>query len=157
MRTFKNLHAAWLLDYGTAVTKTSWNLLTFQHLNVVGWKLDSVYLYKIINKLCYFDETTFTISTSLSHHAPHNLALNRPFAGNNSYFYSFVSQTIFHWNTLDSSIVCASSVHAFKVARSPVFSRSTNLESKLIEFFVFVKFQYTVRYQKSSDTEVNYS
>ena len=28
----------------------------------------------------------------------------------------------------------------FKVARSPVFSRSTNLESKLIEFFVFVNF-----------------
>ena len=28
-------------------------------------------LYKIINKLCYFDETTLTISTSLRHHAPH--------------------------------------------------------------------------------------
>ena len=27
-----------------------------------------------------------------------------------------------------------------KVARSPVFSRPTSLESKLIEFFVFVKF-----------------
>ena len=70
-------------------------------------------LYKIINKLCYFDETTFTVSTSLSHHAPHNLVLNRPFARTNSYFYSFVPQTMFHWNKLDSSIVCASSVHAF--------------------------------------------
>ena len=67
-------------------------------------------LYKIINKLCYFDEGTFTVSTSLSHHAPHNLVLNRPFARTNSYF---VPQTIFHWNKLDSSIVCASSVHAF--------------------------------------------
>ena len=28
----------------------------------------------------------------------------------------------------------------FKVAGNPVFSRSTNLESKLIEFFVFVNF-----------------
>ena len=37
-------------------------------------------LYKIINKLCYFDDGTFTVSTSLSHHAPHNLVLNRPFA-----------------------------------------------------------------------------
>ena len=27
-----------------------------------------------------------------------------------------------------------------KVAGNPVFSRSTNLESKLIEFFVFVNF-----------------
>ena len=37
--------------------------------------------------------------------------LNRPFTRTNSYFYSFVPQTIFHWNKLD--IVCASSVHAF--------------------------------------------
>ena len=28
---------------------------------------------------------------------------------------------------------------AFKVAGNPVFSRSTNLESKLIEFFVLLK------------------
>ena len=70
-------------------------------------------LYKIINKLCYFDETTFTVSTSLSHHAPHNLVLNHPFARTNSYFYSFVPQTIFHCNRLDSSIVCTTSVHAF--------------------------------------------
>ena len=31
-------------------------------------------------------------------------------------------------------------VHVFKVARYPVFSRSTNLESKLIVFFVLLKF-----------------
>ena len=34
----------------------------------------------------------------------------------------------------------------FKVAGNPVFSRSTNLESKLIEFFVFVNFKRTVRF-----------
>ena len=39
--------------------------------------------------------------------------LNRPFARTNSYFCSFVPQSIFYWNTLDSSIVCASSVNAF--------------------------------------------
>ena len=33
-----------------------------------------------------------------------------------------------------------------KVARYPVFSRSTNLESKLIEFFVFANFSRTVRF-----------
>ena len=33
-----------------------------------------------------------------------------------------------------------------KVAGNPVFSRSTNLESKLIEFFVFVNFKRTVRF-----------
>ena len=64
--------------------------------------------------VCYFDETTFTVSTSLSHHAPHNLVLKRPFARTNSYFDSFVPPTIFHWNRLDSSIVCAyKSEHLF--------------------------------------------
>ena len=34
----------------------------------------------------------------------------------------------------------------FKVAGNPTFSRSTNLESKLIEFFVFVNFLRIVRF-----------
>ena len=42
-------------------------------------------LYKIIHKLCYFDDGIFIPSTSLTHHAPHNLVLNRPFAHTNSY------------------------------------------------------------------------
>ena len=46
---------------------------------------------------CYFNQETFTTSTSLSHHAPHSLVLNRPFARTNSYFYSFVPQSIFYW------------------------------------------------------------
>ena len=70
-------------------------------------------LYKIIYKLYCFNQSTFTVSTSLSHHAPHNLVLNRAFASTNSYFYSFVPQSIFYWNVLDSSIVCATSVNAF--------------------------------------------
>ena len=76
--------------YGTAVTKISWNMLTFQHLNAKGWKLRLSLLYKIINCMYYFDEGTSTVNTSLSHHAPHNLVLNRPFARSNSYFYYFV-------------------------------------------------------------------
>ena len=117
-RTFKKLHVAWLLDYGTAVTKISWNLLTSiptlecQRLET---QLCMSTLQDHLYKLCYFDQNTFTISTSLSHHAPHNLVLNRPFARTNSSFYSFVPQSIFYWNKLYSSIlqVCASSLHAF--------------------------------------------
>ena len=71
-------------------------------------------LYKIIYNLCYFDEGVFTLRTSLSHHVPHNLVLNHPFARINSYFYSFVPHTTSYWNNLDSSIVCASSLRAFK-------------------------------------------
>ena len=37
-------------------------------------------------------------------------------------------------------------LHLLKVARYPVFSRSTNLESKLIVFFVLLKFERTVRF-----------
>ena len=68
-------------------------------------------LYKIIYKLCYFDDGIITPSTSLTHHALHNIVLNRPFARTNSYFYSFVPYTI---SLLDSSFVCAPSVSAFK-------------------------------------------
>ena len=57
---------------------------------------------------------TLMTAFSLTHHAPHNLVLNRPFAHTNSYFYSFVPYTISFWNNLDSSLVCASSVSAFK-------------------------------------------
>ena len=71
-------------------------------------------LYKIIYKLCYFDDGIFTPSTSLTHHALHNIVLNCPFARTNSYFYSFVPYTISLWNNLDSSFVCAPSVSAFK-------------------------------------------
>ena len=66
-------------------------------------------LYKIIYKLCYFDDGIFTPSTSLTHHALHNIVLNRPFARTKSYFYSFVPHTISLWNNLDSSFVCAPS------------------------------------------------
>jgi len=47
-------------------------------------------LYKIIHKLCYFDDGIFVPNTSLTHHAPHNLVLNLPFAHTNSYFYSLI-------------------------------------------------------------------
>ena len=44
------------------------------------------------------------------------------------------------WN-IHSSVV-----KHLKVARYPEFSRSTNLESKLIRLFVFVNFEQTVRF-----------
>ena len=71
-------------------------------------------LYKIIYKLCYFDEGIFTQNTSATHHVCHNLVLNRPFARTNTYFYSFVPHSIYFWNNLDSSFVCSSSLSAFK-------------------------------------------
>ena len=40
-------------------------------------------LYKIIYNLCYFENGIFTLNTTLSHRAHHNLVLNRPFARTN--------------------------------------------------------------------------
>ena len=40
--------------------------------------------------------------------------------------------------------------YSFKVACTPVFSRSTNLQSKLIEFFVFVNFELVSTYYEES-------
>ena len=50
-------------------------------------------LYKIIHRQCYFDDI-FTRSTALTHHASHNLILDRPFARTNSFFFSFVPHTV---------------------------------------------------------------
>ena len=49
-----------------------------------------------------------------------------------------------HIATLFACVNClvyTSKMTMFKVAGNPVFSRSTNLESKLIKFFVFVSAQ----------------
>ena len=102
-RTFKNLHGTWLLDYGTEVTKTSLNLLhDLPTLEYRRLETQLCLLYSTrssTNCACihYFDQNTFTVSTTLSHYAPHNLVLNCPFARTNSYFYSFVPQSILYW------------------------------------------------------------
>ena len=77
-------------------------------------------LYKNIHQLCHFDEGIFTLSTSATHHANHNLVVNCPFARTNAYFYSFVSRSISIWNNLDSSFVCSSPVSAFKTMLSSI-------------------------------------
>ena len=71
-------------------------------------------LYRITHKLCYFDDNIFTHSTSLSHHARHNLTLSQPFAHTNSYLYSFVPHTISYWNKLNPTLVTCPSLSAFK-------------------------------------------
>ena len=71
-------------------------------------------LYRITHKLCYFDDNIFTHSTSLSHHARHNLTLSQPFAHTNSYLYSFVPHTISYWNKVNPTLVTCPSLSAFK-------------------------------------------
>ena len=73
-----------------------------------------IIIIRITHKLCYFDDNIFTHSTSLSHHARHNLTLSQPFARTNSYLYSFVPHTISYWNKLNPTLVTCPSLSAFK-------------------------------------------
>ena len=67
------------------------NLSTLEHHRLM---FSLCLLYRIIHKLCYFDEGVFNVSTSISHHGPHHLVLNQPFAHTNSYF-SLLSHILF--------------------------------------------------------------
>ena len=112
---FRNLPAAWLPGSGIAATKISWNLSIFRHLNTEGWKPGSVsFIRSFTNYVTLHEDNIFTTSTSLSHHAPHNLILNQPFAHTDSYFYSFVPQTLSYWNKLNPTLVTCPSLSAFK-------------------------------------------
>ena len=71
-------------------------------------------LYRIVYKLCYFEDNVFTLNTSPRHHAPHSLVLNQPFAHTNSYSFSFVPHTISYWNKLCSPLVNCPSLPSFK-------------------------------------------
>ena len=64
-------------------------------------------LYKIVYKLCYFDQETFTISTFLSHHAPHNVCA--------SSVHGIFTYILLHWFSLKimSSISHCYYIHVF--------------------------------------------
>ena len=75
-----------------------------------------IFLYKIINDLCYFP------SGLISHREPHSyntrtfhsLSLLQPFTHSNYYLHSFVPKTIADWNSLPSIITFSSSLSSFK-------------------------------------------
>ena len=75
-----------------------------------------IFLYKIINDLCYFP------SGLISHREPHSyntrtfhsLSLLQPFTHSKYYLHSFVPKTIADWNSLPSIITFSSSLSSFK-------------------------------------------
>ena len=71
-------------------------------------------LFKMLHKMCYFPEDSFT---ALRNYCPrrnaHCLQLSVPFAHTNSYMYSFFPHAMNHWNSLDTSCVMATSYHSF--------------------------------------------
>ena len=70
-------------------------------------------LFKIINSICYFNSNVFNFCNTRTYHS-HSLSLIPPFSRTNSYFHSFVPNTVYMWNMLDMSVVSAPSLHHFK-------------------------------------------
>ena len=68
-------------------------------------------LYQILNGYIYFNQNTFTPSTSLSHHLLHSMTLSHPFCRKK---YSFVPFTINLWNNLEHTILSAPTPSCFK-------------------------------------------
>ena len=97
-----------------------------------------IFLYKIINDLCYFP------SCLISHREPHSyntrtfhsLSLLQPFTHFNYYFHSFVPKTIADWNSLPSVITFSSSLSSF--------ISSLLIYYNLVCFILFFLFGYTL-------------
>ena len=76
------------------------------------------HLFKIVHNLCFFPQGVFELREqtpllSITRSA-HSLSLVQPFARTNSYLYSFVPNTVSHWNSLPQELVNASSFKLFK-------------------------------------------
>ena len=69
--------------------------------------------YIYINSIRYFNSNVFNFCNTRTYHS-HSLSLIPPFSRTNSYFHSFVPNTIYMWNMLDMSVVSAPSLHHFK-------------------------------------------
>ena len=63
---------------------------------------------RLLILLCYFNSNVFNFCNSRTYHS-HSLSLIPPFSRTNSYFHSFVPNTIYMWNMLDMSVVSAPS------------------------------------------------
>ena len=68
-----------------------------------------------LEELCYFPETDsfLTLRSYCPKQNAHYLQLSLPFAHTNSYKYSFFPHSLYHWNSLDSNCVLATSYHSF--------------------------------------------
>ena len=76
------------------------------------------HLFKIVHNLCFFPQGVFELREqtpllSITWSA-HSLSLVQPFARTNSYLYSFVPNTVSHWNSLPQELVNAPSFKLFK-------------------------------------------
>ena len=110
--------------FGVKMISGEWNAPYSENLNHLGLvslerrrlDLSLCLLFKYVNSLCFFPEgiiakkhvSGYNLRTS------HPLLLEQPFSRTKSSYFSFIPHSISIWNSLPSSIVCASSFKTFK-------------------------------------------
>ena len=76
------------------------------------------HLFKIVHNLCFSPQGVFELREQIPllsiTRSAHSLSLVQPFARTNSYLYSFVPNTVSHWNSLPQELVNAPSFKLFK-------------------------------------------
>ncbi len=70
-------------------------------------------VFKIVRNLCYFPPDFFSTRESRTY-THRSYLLTQPFARTNSYFYSFVPNSVLQWNSLPEPIISKPSLPAFK-------------------------------------------
>ena len=75
--------------------------------------LKTCVLYKIVHQLSYFPPDVVLPQTTRSYSST-CLTLKQPFARTNSFFYSFIPNSISHWNSLPNEVKLAPSLSSFK-------------------------------------------
>ena len=71
------------------------------------------HLFKIVHGLCYFPPDVVVPRTNLSHFS-RSYTLQQPFARTNSFYSSFIPDSIRRWNYLPEDVVCIPSYANFK-------------------------------------------
>ena len=81
-------------------------------------------IFKIIHGACYFPPNVICVRDTRTH-IGRPLMLNQPFARTNSYFYSFVPNSVSQWNRLPEYVISHYSVQSFKQALTQHLSNTS--------------------------------
>ena len=105
---FRMSTKAWNADYEVLLHTLQLPSLSERRLFL---KLCTV--FKILHELCYFPPHIISVRETRSY-CKRPLMLTQPFAKTNSYFYSFVPNSVLHWNSLPVHVINSDSLHSFK-------------------------------------------
>ena len=89
------------------------NMLNLPTLENRRLYLKLCHLFKVIHGLCYFPPDVITPRSNPSHFS-RDYTLQQPFARTNSFYSSFIPDSIRKWNQLPEDIVCVPTYEKFK-------------------------------------------